>query len=52
MTKEKFLTKRWNNRLTLGLGLPVLIYAVVALSISVISDFSGFIGMAIMGAVY
>jgi hypothetical protein len=52
MTKERFLTKRWNNWLTLGLGLPALIYAVVALSTSVISDFAGFIGMAIMGAVY
>jgi hypothetical protein len=28
MTKEKFLTVRWNNVLTLGLGLPALIYVV------------------------
>ena len=52
MTKEKFLTKRWNNWFTLGLGLPTLIYAVVVLSTSVLSDFAGFIGMAAMGAVY
>ncbi|MHC4791134.1 MAG: hypothetical protein ACYS8Y_06820 [Planctomycetota bacterium] len=52
MTKERFLTKRLNNRLTLGLGLPTLIYAVVVLSTSVLSDFAGFIGMAIIGAVY
>ena len=52
MTKEKFLTKRWNNWLTLGLGLPTLIYGVVVLSTSVLSDFAGFIGMAVMGAVY
>ena len=52
MTKEKFLTKRWNNWLTLGLGLPTLIYTVVVLSTSVLSDFVGFIGMAVLGAVY
>jgi hypothetical protein len=52
MTKDKFLTVRWNNLLTLGLGLPSLIYAVVVLSTSVMSDFAGFIGMAVMGALY
>ena len=52
MTKEKFLTVRWNNWLTLGLGLPTLIYAIVVLSTSVLSDFWGFIGLAIMGALY
>ncbi len=52
MTKEDFLTRRWNNWLTLGLGLPTLIYAVVFLSTSVLSDFAGFIGMAVIGAVY
>ena len=52
MTKEKFLTKGWNNWLTLGMGLPTLIYATVILSTSVLSDFAGFIGLAIFGAVY
>jgi hypothetical protein len=35
MTKEEFLTARWNNWLSLGLGLLALIYAVVVLSIGV-----------------
>ena len=52
MTKEKFLTVRWNNWLTLALGLPTLIYVVVVLSTSVLSDFAGFIGMAVMGVLY
>jgi len=52
VTKERFLTVRWNNWLTLALGLPTIIYAVVILSTSVLSDFWGFIGMAIMGALY
>ena len=52
MTKEKFLTVRWNNWLSLGLGIPALIYAVVGLSTSVMSDLAGFIGMVIIGIVY
>jgi hypothetical protein len=52
VANEKFLTTRWNNLLTLGMGIPVLIYAVVVLSTSVLSDFAGFIGMVVLGAVY
>ncbi len=52
MTKEKFLTARWNNWLTLGLGLPTLAYGVFVLFTSVMSDFAGFIGMVVIGAVY
>jgi hypothetical protein len=52
MTKEKFLTVRWNNMLTLGLGLPALIYAGVVLSTSLISDKAGFIGLVVIGVVY
>jgi hypothetical protein len=32
MTKEEFLTVRWNNLLTLGLGIPGLIYVLAAFS--------------------
>ncbi len=52
MTKTEFLTVRWNNRLSLGLGLPILIYAVVVLSTSVLSDSAGFIGLVVMGVIY
>ena len=52
MTRDKVLTKRWNNWLTFGFGLPTLIYAVIFLSTSAFSDFSGFIGMFILGALY
>jgi hypothetical protein len=52
MTKEKLLTVRWNNRLTLALGLPTLIYGVVVLSTSVLSDFRGFIGLVVIGVLY
>lgn len=52
MKKEEFLTVQWNNRLTLGLGLPALIYAVVVLFTSTMSDFASFIGMVLIGATY
>ena len=52
MTKEKFLTTRWNNWLSLGFGIPILIYIIVVLSTSVLSDFAGFIGMVILGILY
>lgn len=52
MTKGKFLTRRFNNWLTLLMGVPTLIYGIVVLTYSVLSDFAGFVGMAILGAVY
>jgi hypothetical protein len=52
MTKERFLTVRWNNLLSLGLGIPALIYVVVVLSTSVLSDSASFIGLAVIGVLY
>jgi hypothetical protein len=52
LTKEKLLTVRWNNLLSLGLGSLVLIYAVVVLSTSVLSDLAGFIGLVVIGVLY
>jgi hypothetical protein len=52
MTKERFFTRRWNNGLTLAMGLPTLAYVSFVLSTSVLSDFAAFIGMAVLGAVY
>jgi hypothetical protein len=52
MTKERYLTVRWNNLLTLGLGIPLVIWVVVVLSTSVLSDLAGFIGTAVIGVVY
>ena len=52
MTKDRFLTIRWNNWLSLAFGLPALGFAVFALSTSVMSDFTSFLGMVIIGAVY
>ena len=52
MTKENFLTIRWNNLLSLGIGLPTLIYIVVAFSTSIWSGRGGLIGLAIFGALF
>ena len=52
MIKEEYLTRRWNNWLTLGLGLPTLIFAVVVFSTSALSDLASFIGIAVLGSLY
>ena len=52
MTKDKFLTRRWNNWLTLGMGIPTLAYGIFVLTTSEMSDFSGFIGMVVIGLVF
>jgi len=52
MTKEKFLTVRWNNLLSLGLGLPALIYIVAAFSTSLWLGKGGLIGLALIGVLY
>jgi len=52
MTKEEFFTVRWNNLLSLVLGLILLIYVVVVLSTSVLSDRAAFIGLVVIGVLY
>jgi hypothetical protein len=52
MIKERFLTGRWNNILTLGMGLITLIYAGVVFSAAVLSDVAAFIGLVLLGAIY
>jgi hypothetical protein len=52
MTKEKFLTVRWNNLLSLGLGLPTLVYVAVASVTSFWSERGGLIGLAAIGVLY
>ena len=52
MTKDTFMTARWNNWLNLGMGIPTLVYAVMVLFLSVISDLASFLVIAGIGAVY
>ena len=52
MTKDRFLTAQWNNRLSLLLGLPALAYVVAMLLTSVISPTAEFVGLFVIGVVY
>jgi len=52
MSKQEFLTVRWNNYLTLGLGLVALSYVVVAFSSSIWTGRGAFIGLSIIGVLY
>jgi len=52
MTREKFLTVRWNNVLSLGLGIPTVLYALAAMVQSTAPEFPWFVGMAIIGSLF
>jgi hypothetical protein len=52
MTKERLLTVRWNNLLSLALGLPALTYIVFAFSTSLWLTRGGLIGLSIIGVLY
>ncbi len=52
MTKDKFLTVRWNNLLSLMLGVPALVYVGIVLSTSLLSDTVEFFGLVIIGIFY
>jgi hypothetical protein len=52
MTKDEFLTVRWNSLLSLGLGIPALLYVLVALFTSIWSTRGGLIGLAAIGVLY
>jgi hypothetical protein len=52
MTKESFLTVRWNNILMLALGIPTVIYVIVAFSTSLWTQMGGLIGLAVIGVFY
>lgn len=52
MTKETFLTIRWNNILTIAVGIPTILYIVYAFSTSLWTTRGGLIGLALIGVVY
>lgn len=50
--RDRFLTARWSNILTVSLGLPALVFALVALTTDTFSDRAAFIGLVVVGAFY
>ena len=52
MTKNTFLTVRWNNLLMLGLGIPTLILVVFAFSTSSWSERGALIALSVLGGFF
>lgn len=52
MNKQRFLTLRWNNILSIGLGLPALVFIAYAFSSGLWTRRGGLIGLALIGVVY
>jgi hypothetical protein len=52
MTKEDLLTVRWNNWLTIGLGIPAVLYVLYAFSSGLWLTQAGLIGLAVIGVLY
>ena len=52
MNKDSFLTVRWNNILTLALGIPALAYIIFAFSTGLWTSRGGLIGLAVIGVLY
>ena len=52
MNRARFLTVRWNNILTLGLGVPTLSYLLYAYASGLWTTRAGLIGLALLGVVY
>jgi hypothetical protein len=52
VTKDTFLTVRWNNLLMLGLGIPTLILVVVAFSTSSWSERGALIALSVLGGFF
>lgn len=50
--RDRFLTVQWNNRLSVGLGLPAAVFVGVALLSDAISDGAAFLGLALIGVFY
>lgn len=50
--RDRLLSARWNNRLSIGLGLPALIYVGVALTTDALSDGAAFVWLVLVGVVY
>lgn len=51
-TRDRYLTARWNNLLTLSLGLPALAFAIVALATDTFTDRAAFIGLVVVSSFY
>jgi len=51
MNKDKFLTVKWNNILSVALGIPTILFGIVKLQDNNIG-FGSFLGLVIIGILY
>lgn len=49
--KGNFLTTRWNNIMSIALGLVAVIYVIVVLTSTVLGDAASFIGLVVIGGI-
>ena len=49
---DRLLTAQWNNRLSIGLGVPALTYVGLVLRTDAISDGAAFLWLVLIGVVY
>jgi len=52
MTRGDFLTIRWNNRLSVILGVPTLLYILAAAWMSFWPSLHGLVGLTFFGALF
>ncbi|MCC6615680.1 MAG: hypothetical protein IT320_19580 [Anaerolineae bacterium] len=52
MTRERFLTVGWNNRISFSLGLIVVVYVIAVLATASWGSQEGFIGLTLIGLVF
>lgn len=52
MTIDAFMTARWNNRFTLGLGLIFFSYIAVVLFAAALSASDAFTGLVLIGCLF
>jgi len=50
--RDRLLTVQWNNRLSVGLGLPALISVGIAFITEALSDGAAFVWLVLIGVVY
>ena len=52
MTKEEFLTRRWNYIISLVQGVPTFLYAIYGLVTPLGDTLGGMIGLSVLGALF
>ena len=52
MNRQDFLTVPWNNRLSLALGVPTVLYIIAAVLMSFWPTLGGLVGLTFFGVLF